>query len=113
MAAWEIHYYENAGGRAPVRDFIDAMPLHAKARTIHTLDLIEGYGLSLGEPHIKRLDEGLWEIRVRALEGYYRLMFTVVGRRVIVLLHGFQKKSHATPQRELDVAKQRLKEVTK
>jgi phage-related protein len=34
----------------------------------------------------------------------------VVGRRIVVL-HAFVKKTQATPKRELDVARRRMKEV--
>jgi len=39
-------------------------------------------------------------------------MFTVVGSE-IVLLHGFVEKSQATPQEDMDLAKDRLKQVRK
>ena len=39
-----------------------------------------------------------------------RVLFTVVGH-TMVLLHGFIKKSQATPLEELDVAKRRLQQL--
>ena len=39
-----------------------------------------------------------------------RVLFTVVGH-TMVLLHGFIKKSQATPPEELDVAKRRLQQL--
>ncbi|MFA5867674.1 MAG: type II toxin-antitoxin system RelE/ParE family toxin [Actinomycetota bacterium] len=111
MKKWKIEYYTTEAGHVPVRDFIDDMPIKAKAKTFHTFVLIEEYGPLVGEPHVKYLEKGLWEIRISALEGIYRLMFTTVKGKIIILLHGFQKKSQKTPLGELRTARARLREV--
>jgi phage-related protein len=51
------------------------------------------------------------EIRAKAEEGIGRAFYcTLVGRR-IVILHGFIKKTDKTPGRELEIARNRMKEV--
>jgi len=59
------------------------------------------------EPHSKSLGGGLFELRVKSSRIFY--CFRPGG--VIVLLHGFSKKSQKTPQRELDTAFRRMQEV--
>ncbi len=110
MQTWEIEYYLTNTGKAPVKEFIDSMPLKARARTFKTFELIEEYGLRIGEPHIKYLEENLWEIRVRAEEGVFRFIFTISGKKIIVLLHGFQKKTRKTAQVDLRIARNRAKD---
>jgi len=57
------------------------------------------------------MGDGLFELRLKAAEGIARVFYcTLVGRR-IVILHQFVKKTDKTPQRELEVARRRLKEV--
>jgi phage-related protein len=57
------------------------------------------------------MGDGLFEIRAKADVGIGCAFYcTLVGTR-IVILHGFIKKTDKTPQRELDVARDRLKEV--
>jgi phage-related protein len=53
-------------------------------------------------------EEHLWEIRSRISEGKRnaRILFTVEGRRMI-LLHGFIKKSRRTPRKDLRLARKR------
>lgn len=66
---------------------------------------------NLGMPHTRAMGDGLFEIRAKADVGTGRAFYcTLVGRR-IVILHGFIEKTDKTPQRELDVARDRLKEV--
>lgn len=65
----------------------------------------------LHEPHVKHLEEKLWELRARAIKGIARGLYaTVTGRRVVVL-HVFIKKSQKTPKSALDLAKQLMKQV--
>lgn len=108
---WEIEYYTNASGESPIKDFIDGLPLKAKARTVKTLDLLELYGIQMGEPHVKHVSRKLWELRIKAQEGLYRVFFTTKKNRIIILLHGFKKKTEKTPKKELDVALKRMKEM--
>jgi len=54
---------------------------------------------------------GIFEVRPRGREGIGRAFYCfVVGQRIIVL-HAFVKKTHATPEQELKIARKRLKEV--
>lgn len=108
---WTIEYYTKEDGTSPIKDFIDNLPLKAKARTVKTLDLLETYGIQMGEPHVKYVAEKLWELRVKAKEGIFRFFFTVRKNRIIILLHGFQKKTEKIPKRELDAALRRMKEI--
>ena len=69
------------------------------------------YGANLGMPYTRPFGDGLFEIRAKGQEGIGRALFcTVVGRRVVIL-HGFIKKTEQTPQRALDTACRRMKEV--
>ena len=61
-------------------------------------------------PYTRAMGDGLFEIRAKGQEGIGRALFcTVVGKR-IVILHGFIK-TEQTPQRALDTARRRMKEV--
>ena len=58
-----------------------------------------------------RYGNGLFEVRTRGVDGIGRAFFcTLVGQRIVVL-HGFVKKTQATPEAELKTARRRLKEV--
>lgn len=53
---------------------------------------------------------GLFELRPRGRSGIGRAFYCfVVGKRIVVL-HAFIKKSQSTPDRELKLARKRMKE---
>ncbi|WP_410017067.1 type II toxin-antitoxin system RelE/ParE family toxin [Pseudomonas sp. 5P_5.1_Bac1] len=63
-------------------------------------------GWPLGMPLVRKMERGLWEVRVDLGETRARLLFTLV-EDVMVLLHGFIKKSQKTPLSDLETARQR------
>jgi phage-related protein len=66
------------------------------------------FGWPLGMPLVRKLDKALWEVRSRLPSRIARVIFTS-GEGRMVLLHGFIKKSQKTPQKDLELAKTRLR----
>ena len=88
-----------------------ALPDTLAARFVVLTRRMVVIGPNLGEPHTKAFGNGLFEMRLKGAEGIARVFFcALVGRR-IVMLHSFVKKSSKTPQRELEIAETRLKEI--
>ena len=81
------------------------------ARFIRYAERMEMFGPELGMPHTKAMGDGLFELRIKSPEGIARAFYcTIVGRR-IVFLHHIVKKTDKTPPRELEVARNRLKDL--
>ncbi|MCC7458347.1 MAG: type II toxin-antitoxin system RelE/ParE family toxin [Nitrospira sp.] len=94
-----------------MQEEILALPDTLAARYVVLTRRMVALGPHLGEPHTKAFGDGLFELRLKGAEGIARVFFcALVGRR-IMMLHSFVKKSNKTPQRELEVAQSRLKEV--
>lgn len=51
-------------------------------------------------PLVEKLSPYSWEVRTRVSDGIVRVMFTVDGN-LMVLLHGFIKKTQKIPQQEI------------
>jgi phage-related protein/DNA-binding XRE family transcriptional regulator len=83
------------------------------ARLTRIAKLIEEMGLeSLGEPHVKRVQGPLWEMRLKGRSGISRALYvTAVGKRVVIV-RVFVKKTEKTPRREIDMALSRAKVVS-
>jgi phage-related protein len=64
--------------------------------------------LSRPMPSIGR---GAHELRLRDRSGTYRIVYAIIHRGTIHVLHAFKKTTATTPTRNLSVAMQRLKEI--
>lgn len=57
------------------------------------------------------MSDGLFEMRIRDETDIARVFYCTITRTEIVILHSFIKKTQKTPDRELKLARKRLKEV--
>jgi len=91
---WAVEYYVTAGGRCPVREFVDGLSPEGQAKYIFITSLLTEYGVLVKEPYVKQLTgrKKLFEIRIKDRTGISRILyFTHTGRK-FMLLHGFTKK---------------------
>ena len=88
------------------------MPADMRARFHYISQLIEEFGLErVREPHVKHLRGSLWEMRMKGKDGISRALYvTAAGKRVVVV-RAFIKKTQKTPNREIDLALKRAKEI--
>ena len=93
---------------------LDALPADMQARFARIGRLIGTFGLErVGAPHVRHLTGPLWEIRLSGRDGIARALYIVAtGRRVVVVVRAFVKKSRRTPRREIELALRRAREVT-
>jgi phage-related protein len=54
---------------------------------------------------------GVEEIRIWDESGTYRVIYTARLKEAVYVLHAFQKKTQATSQRDIDLAKKRFDEL--
>ena len=80
-------------------------------RLLRLAEWLEEDGLDLRMPHSRAMSGGLFELRCKGPQGIGRAFYcTQIGRQ-LVILHSIVKKSQATPEKDLKLARKRLKEV--
>lgn len=104
-----VRFFATDIGNEPVREWLKALPAGERRAIGEDIKTVQ-FGWPLGMPLVRKLAKDLWEVRIHLTERIARVLFTVEGQQ-IVLLHGFIKKSQATPAEELDVAKRRLQQL--
>ncbi len=89
-----------------------ALPTDMRARLVRVANLIESTGLGqLPHDTVKHLEGKLWEIRIKGQAGISRAIYvTATGKRVVIV-RVFVKKTRKTPNKELELARARAKEV--
>lgn len=103
---YEVNYFNQR-----VRDEIESWPIGVLADYARLVELLTEFGTDVRMPHSRALGDGLFELRPRGREGIGRALYCfLIGQRVVIL-HGCIKKSQATPKRDLEIARRRMKEV--
>lgn len=101
---WNVIFYEKEDGTIPVQEFLDGLPAKHQAKALRDIDVLEKYGTTLTEPHVKHIKGKLWELRIKSASDISRIFYFVPVGRDIILLHGFVKKTQKTPDKEIAIA---------
>ena len=104
-------FYRNQNSREPVRKWLLGLKQEQDRKIIGTDIKTVEFGWPIGMPTCRPMGGGLWEVRSDLPRNRIgRVIFCEV-RGEMVLLHGFIKKTQATPKKDLDIARARQKEV--
>lgn len=83
-----------------------------RARLARMIDVIGLHGvLNLPRDWVKPLGDKLWEFRITGKDGIARAIYVTAAGRRVVIVRIFVKKTQKTPRHELELARQRAKEV--
>jgi phage-related protein len=96
---------------ARVKNDIENWPDGILADYARLLELLMEFGPNLRMPHSRPMGDGLFELRLRGREGIGRTLYCYVNGQRIMILHAFVKKTQETPEKELLLARKRMKEV--
>jgi phage-related protein len=91
---------------------IEALPRDMRSRLVRFSAIIRETGLrALPRDAVKHLEDRLWELRLTGRDGISRAIYVTADVRRVVIVRVFVKKTQKTPARELEIARQRAKEV--
>ena len=93
---------------AQANEFIYAQPLPVIGEFLATLKELEAHG-NLGLPRAKKIDDNLFEIRIKVARNQYRAFYCYAIGNLIYILSGFVKKTQKTPVHEIRKARQIMK----
>ena len=102
----ELFFFKNY-----FKDFYDKQRPKVKKRIIWTLKVIEDVE-RIPEIYFKHIEgsDGIYEIRVQSGNDIFRIFSFFDKNKLIIVGHGFQKKTQKTPQNQLDLAQKIRKE---
>jgi phage-related protein len=102
-----VVFYKTEARKEPVRDWLKSLLREEKKIIGQDIKTVQ-FGWPLGMPLVRKLEKDLWEVRSHLSNRIARVIFTV-DDNVMVLLHGFIKKSQKTPASDLALARKRLR----
>lgn len=107
---WKVIYFISSSGENPVSRFIDSCSKPQQVKILRVLSHFEEYGIQAVIPHLKKLSgTPFWEIRILGKDNI-RIIYIVEIENLILLLHGFFKKTPKTPQKEIEICFKRCQE---
>jgi phage-related protein len=105
----EVCFFKTEINNEPVRDWLQLLPGKDKKQIGEDIKTVQ-FGWPLGMPLVRHIEGAIWEIRCRVSGGIARILFVLDGN-TMVLIHGFIKKQQKTPKPDLDLARNRTKQL--
>ena len=103
-------FFRTAAGSEPVRDWLKRLD-EAERRAIGKDLLRAQWRWPVGMPLCRPMGSRLWEIRTDLPTKRAARVLLCLYREHLVALHGFIKKTRATPDEDLAIARKRQKEL--
>ncbi|TLQ49508.1 type II toxin-antitoxin system RelE/ParE family toxin [Ruoffia tabacinasalis] len=88
-------------------NFLNSLRLKETTQVIAMINKIEEHGLqiAINMKWVKKIDNNLYEIRVRTNELFIRSLYFQVEQSNYFITHGFKKKTNETPVKEIKRSK--------
>ena len=104
-----VQFFTTHSGKEPVRDWLLSLEAIERKTIGNDIKTVQ-YGWPIGMPLVRKMEPDLWEVRVHLANKIARILFTMADAKTLLLLHGFIKKSTATPREDLELARKRLQQ---
>lgn len=106
---WGVEFYQSKRSDYPVIDFIAHQELRVRQKITDSIKMLKESGPYLMSPYMKKLFPNLYELRIKSRVAIRIFYSPKTG--TYYLLHAFVKKTQKTPEKELKVALDRMKEI--
>ena len=103
MPPTKIVIYQESKDNVPLNDWLATLPGEVRDRCNAKMELLAENGYDLRRPHADYLRDGVYELRVGHRRMNYRILYSFIGRQVVLLTHGIVKESRV-PSNEIGVA---------
>ena len=105
---YRVMFYRTAAGAEPAREFLRGVKRDSKkaaAKIGRQIQLMADGLLPMKPPYAKRLEQGIFEIRVEESGNAYRVLYFYFDGATMVLTNGLAKKTRKTPAGTVQLAR--------
>lgn len=107
--AWQVDFYEDAEGSAPVEALLDGLPEKQRAKLLAAIKKLEEHGPTLPFPYSSQVDGKLRELRTRMGKTRLRILYYGDANQVFQLLYGIVKDTEKLEESDIREGRTRLK----
>ena len=104
--SYEIEYFHPR-----ILSEIESWAVDVLADYARLVELLAEHGPNLRLPHSRAMGGGLFELRPQGRSGIGRALYCFLTGKRVVVVHAFIKKTPQTPDRDLKLARKRIKEL--
>ena len=94
-----------------MEEYLSGLEPKHRRKIAAVLELLAQDGPSLRRPYADTLVGPIRELRIGLGRLEHRILYYFVLRDIVVLLHGFLKKTGAVPEKEIDIAVARMNDT--
>lgn len=106
-----IEFYKTANGTSPVEEFLESLDDSQATKVLWVLRLVRELNPIPSNYFTKMVNsDDIWEVRVQFGGNIFRLLGFFDGAKLIILTHGFQKKTQKTPKQHIELAESRKRD---
>lgn len=101
---YRVIFYSDERDRCPTTVFLKSLSIKIEAKLNRWIDRLEELGPDLPRPYADILRGKIRELRLTFASQQYRFLYFFWGK-VVVITHGFLKKTAEVPEAEIDRAR--------
>lgn len=101
----EVRLFQTSPGDAPLIEFMWGLKLRDQMVVLAAIEALKALGHRMRPPQNEHLGDQLYYLRFNGEDGTFRVFYWPFGKGVVVVGHGFSKKSQACPPAEIERAK--------
>ena len=105
---YEAVFYWDERGHVPVREMVESLPEKMRTKIAAWVDLLVQEGPSLRRPYADKVQDKLYELRIRFASDNIRILYFFFLSNKIILLHAFRKKDWKLKRGDLELAERRM-----
>jgi len=103
MPQTDIVIYQESEDDVPLVDWLVSLPDKVQVKCDAKMKRLAELGYELRRPEADYLRDGIYELRIGFEGKNYRILYTFVGRQIVLLTHGIVKEDRV-PSKEIDEA---------
>ena len=101
----ELRIYQEKPGDVPFLEFLAERKDTEKIDIRAALTLLRFKGHALRPPHNEHLGDQIYYLRINSEDGTYRVFYWPFGKGIVILGHGFSKKTGQCPPEQIERAR--------
>ena len=106
MGSKKVVYYLDERAESPSLEFLRRLPRQDQRKVFAYISYLEERGEGLRRPIADYLGDKIYELRPKQI----RVLYSFIGKEIVVVLHAFRKKTAAVPIKEKRLAAERLED---